>query len=40
MHNETQCTPLIPLGEQCCALNLAMLVVFACSHVFQGGEAL
>jgi len=40
MHAKAQCTPLNPLGEQCCALNSTMLVVFACSRVFQGGEAL
>ncbi len=33
MHAKAQCTPLIPLGEQCCALNSAMLVVLL-AHMF------
>jgi hypothetical protein len=40
MHAKVQCAPLIPLSEQCHTPNLIMLVVFACSCVFQGGEAL
>jgi len=33
MRGEAQCAPLVPLGEQFHAPNLAMLVVFVCSHV-------
>ncbi len=40
MHGEAQCMPLVPLGGQCHAPNSTMLVVFACSHVSQGGEVL
>jgi hypothetical protein len=40
MHGETQCTPLILLGEQCHALNSTMLAVSTCSCVSQGGEVL
>jgi hypothetical protein len=40
MHGEAQCMPLVPLSEQCHALNSTMLVVFACSRVSKGGEVL
>ncbi len=40
MHVEVQCASSILLSEQCHSPNLIMLVVFACSCVFHGGEAL